>query len=270
MSIQGKASWTLLPAAILLLVGFFVPLLSLLPAAFGGGAAAWLEVLQPPFNRVVARTLLLGAIVAMTTTSISLPLAHALRRQSPARRRIWLMLSTLPLWASLLGRNLGWLIALQPAGVATWLLERVGFHDCPSLLFSSWAVWIAMVHALFPFQLILTSNAVQSLDPELRGVALTLGASPRQAYWTVEFPHIWPGLGAGAILVFSLAVGYYITPALLGGVADITVGTLVQKYGSQLLEWGLAARLSLLLVALSLPGLWALTRAFVRSGGTGA
>lgn len=155
----------------------------------------------------------------------------------------------LPFWISVLVRTAAWMIVLQKEGVINGLLVSTGLIDEPlQLIFNRFGVYVAMVHVLLPFVVMPLYSTMRTI-PELHlKAAGSLGASPLSAFLTVYFPQTLPGLSAGALLVFILALGYYITPALVGGPGDQMLSYLVTQFALELGNWGMAAAAATLLL----------------------
>jgi putative spermidine/putrescine transport system permease protein len=150
-----------------------------------------------------------------------------------------------------LARSLAWLILLGRQGVVNQWLVGLGLVDQPvRMLFNAIGVQIGMVHVLLPFMVLPIYAVLARIDPGLPLAARSLGASPARALLYVVLPLSLPGVIAGASLVFILAVGFYITPALLGGPGEITVAALIEMMVRDLLDWGFGAMLSLTLLAM--------------------
>jgi putative spermidine/putrescine transport system permease protein len=157
----------------------------------------------------------------------------------------------IPFWTSVLARSLAWVILLGRRGVINDWLTSLGVVDQPmQLLFNSIGVQIGMVHVLLPFMVLPIWSILARLDAGLPMAARSLGASPVRAFVHVVLPLSMPGVAAGATLVFMLAVGFYITPALLGGPQDVTIATLIDTVVRDLLDWPFGATISLTLVAI--------------------
>jgi putative spermidine/putrescine transport system permease protein len=156
----------------------------------------------------------------------------------------------IPFWTSVLARSLAWVILLGRRGVVNeWLVATGLVHQPLPLLFNSFGVQIGMVHVLLPFMILPIWAVLARLDPALPLAARSLGASPGRAFLHVVLPQSLPGLAAGMTLVFMLAVGFYITPALLGGPNDLTIVSLIEMVVRDLLDWSFGAVLSLTLLA---------------------
>jgi len=202
------------------------------------------------FLQVLARTFLIAACVTLFCLALGYPLAYTLAN-APARiANILLVFVLLPFWTSLLVRTSAWIVLLQREGVINSALVQAGLIDAPlPLLFNRFAVFVAMTHVLLPFMVLPLYAVMKSIPPVHTRAALSLGATPAAAFWRVYAPQTLPGIGAGVLMVFIQALGYYITPALVGGANDQMLSYFVSFYASKTINWGMAAALSLLLLA---------------------
>ena len=201
------------------------------------------------FVRLLERTFTIAAGVTLLCLVLGYPLAYALA-QAPARfANILLVFVLLPFWTSLLVRTSAWIVMLQREGVVNSALAQLGLIDAPlPLMFNRFAVFVAMTHVLLPF-VVLPLYAVMKTIPAVHTrAALSLGATPAVAFWRVYAPQTLPGVGAGVLMVFIQALGYYITPALVGGPDDQMLSYFVSFYASKTINWGMAAALSLVLL----------------------
>ena len=161
-----------------------------------------------------------------------------------------MVLVLLPFWTSLLVRTTAWIVLLQKEGVVNSMLLAIGVIQEPlTLVFNRFGVVIAMTHILAPFMILPLVSVMRQIPPGYVRAARSLGASPITAFWRVYFPQSVPGISAGVLLVFILAMGYYITPALVGGAADQMMSYFIADNLTRSLNWGLASALGGLLLA---------------------
>jgi ABC-type spermidine/putrescine transport system permease subunit I len=170
----------------------------------------------------------------------------------------------LPLWTSVLVRTYAWMVLLGRNGVFNrWLID-IGLITDPLPLLNNFAgVLIGMVHVLLPYMVLPIYGAVRRLDPALVAAAQGLGASNWRIFWRVYLPLTLPGIFAGATIVFVLSLGFFITPALLGGGKVMMLAVLIEQQIHQTLNWPFAAALSAVLLALTL-GVYSLAQLFTR------
>jgi putative spermidine/putrescine transport system permease protein len=196
------------------------------------------------YREIFARTFWISLIVTATCLLLGYPIA-CLLASLPTRIGNWLMLLVLlPFWTSLLVRTLAWLIILQRDGVANQALLLLGLVPEPvQLIRTRLAVYLAMIHILLPFMVLPLYSVMRRIPPSLMRAAASLGASRVFAFWTVYVPQTMPGIGAGIVLVSVLALGFYITPMLVGGGGDQMVSYFVAFYTNESVNWGMAAAL---------------------------
>jgi ABC-type spermidine/putrescine transport system permease subunit I len=217
------------------------------------------------FHNVFATTLRTAAIVTIGCLLLGYPIALAIVR--PGRgAMIALFIVLLPFWTSILVRSYAWMVLLGRKGVLNEAMLTAGLIDKPlRLLNTPIAVDIAMIHILLPYMILPIANALRQIDPSLRRAALGLGATPSGVFRQVILPLSMPGVAAGVLLVFVLSLGFYITPALLGGAHDMTIAMLIAQQVDSL-NWPYAAALSTALLVTTL-GIMAI---FQRLFGVGA
>jgi mannopine transport system permease protein len=159
----------------------------------------------------------------------------------------------IPLWTSVLVRSYAWIVLLQRTGVVNALLQTLGVTSGPlPLLYSDGAVMIAMTHVLLPYMILPIYAALTSIPPELERAALNLGASALASFRAVTWPLSLPGVYAGMVMVFILSLGFYVTPALVGGPRNLTIATLIGQQVSEVLNWPFAGALAGVLLVLTL------------------
>jgi putative spermidine/putrescine transport system permease protein len=160
-----------------------------------------------------------------------------------------MILVLLPLWTSLLVRTVAWIVLLQDQGIVNQILVALGLIDHPvRLIFNRTGVVIAMTHVLLPFMILPIIATMKSIPPTYVRAAISLGAHPAVAFWKVYLPQTLPGVAAGTLLVFIMALGYYVTPTLVGGPRDQMLAYFIAFYTTQSSNWGLAAALGVLLL----------------------
>ncbi|MGD1933275.1 MAG: ABC transporter permease [Candidatus Phaeomarinobacter sp.] len=198
------------------------------------------------------RTLWVSALVMVLCLALGFPIAYLMAHMPPARANLLMILVLLPFWTSLLVRTTAWIALLQTQGVLNDLFVWFGLVSEDGriqLIYNQIGTIVAMTHILLPFTVLPLYAVMRGIPPSLTRAALSLGASPATAFVRVYLPLTAPGLGAGAVLVFILAVGYYITPALVGGRTGQLISNLIAFHMQESLNWGLAAALGALLLA---------------------
>ena len=204
------------------------------------------------FAQVLGNTLRTAIIVTLGTLLLGYPVALAMTRLGPRMASLVLVIVLLPFWTSVLVRSYAWMVLLGRRGVINEALLSTGLIDTPlKLLNTPLAVHIAMIHILLPYMVLPIANALRQIDRALPRAASGLGASPTAVFLQIIFPLSAPGVLAGTLLVFVLALGFYITPALVGGPRDITLSMLIVQQ-VDLLNWPYASCLAAVLLAVTL------------------
>jgi putative spermidine/putrescine transport system permease protein len=208
---------------------------------------------QAVFRTVLGRTLWISAVVTFVCLALGYPVALFIARQPPSRAAVLLFLVLLPFWTSLLVRTVAWVVLLQREGILNNLLMSLGLVTEPiRMIFNRFAVYVAMVHVLLPFMVLPLYAVMKGISPSYVRAAASLGATPWTAFRRVYLPQTLPGVGAGCLIVFIQALGYYITPALVGGAEDQMISYFIAFYASRTVNWGMAAALSIMLLAATL------------------
>jgi len=213
------------------------------------GSVAFVPDNASVYRQAFLRTISISATVTLLCLLLGYPVAWLLANL-PAKSSNRLMLFVIvPFWTSLLVRTTAWYVLLQPGGVINSLLIGFGLatHPLP-LIFNRAGVLIGMTHVLLPYMILAIYSVMKSVSPVYVRAAQSLGAHPFTAFVRIYIPQTLPGVGAGCFLVFVLALGYYITPALLGGAGDEMISQLIAIQTNTQLNWGLAGALSAYLV----------------------
>lgn len=214
-------------------------------------------VASPPenaiFRDVFLRTLGISIAVTAATLLLGFPVAYLLSTLPPRSRNLLMILVVLPFWTSLLVRTTAWVVLLQRHGVVNDLLLALHIISQPAeLIFNRIGTVVAMTHIQLPFTLLPIYSVMKTISPSNVRAARSLGAGPFYAFWKVYFPQTLPGIAAGCLLTFILCLGYYITPALIGGPADQMVSYFVAHYTNEELNWGMASALGAILLTATL------------------
>ena len=217
------------------------------------------------FSRILLRTFEISAVVTIFCLLLGYPLAYWLSTLSPRQANILMILVLVPFWTSILVRSAAWIVLLQSNGLVNRSLLELGFISEPlPLLFNRLGVIIAMVHILLPFMILPLYSVMKSVPPTYLRAAVSLGSSPLAAFFRVYVPQTFPGIGAGGLLVFILSIGYYVTPALLGGADDQMLSYYIAQYTNVTVNWGMACALGAVLLSATLV-LYAVYRRVVKS-----
>ncbi|WP_260854513.1 ABC transporter permease subunit [Paraburkholderia sp. BCC1884] len=229
----------------------------LLLSVHNGNGFTLIEYKRLFASSVYVDVLLITLKVSLWTTFFSVltgyPIAYlisSLTRERKNRLLFWVLLS---FWTSFLVRTFAWVVLLGRNGVINKLLMSLGIIDQPlSLLYHFSSVIVGMVHALMPLAVLTMLSVMENIDRRLPSAAATLGARPGTVFWKVYFPLSLPGVAAGALMVFVTAIGFFITPTLLGGRHQTMITQLIIDQVMQALNWGFAGAISVLLLAVVL------------------
>jgi putative spermidine/putrescine transport system permease protein len=238
---------------------FMLAAVDLKRTADGGFASAPAD--EKIFVQVLGRTFAIATAVTLLCLLLGYPLAYVLASLPTRTSNMLLVLVLLPFWTSLLVRTSAWIVLLQHEGVINSALLQAAIIDAPfELLYRRAAVYAAMTHVLLPFMVLPLYAAMKSIPPAHVRAALSLGATPLAAFWRVYAPQTLPAVGAGVLMVFIQALGYYITPALVGGPDDQMLSYFIAFYASKTINWGMAAALSVALLAATVALYWVYDR----------
>jgi putative spermidine/putrescine transport system permease protein len=204
---------------------------------------------QAIYRDVFARTFLISLGVTALCLILGFPVAYLLATLPPGRSNLLMIFVLLPFWTSLLVRTCAWIVLLQSKGVVNDSLHWLGIIDEPlRLIYNRFGVCVAMTHVLLPFMILPLYSSMKAISPAYMRAAASLGAPPLTAFLRIYLPQTLPGIGAGSLLVFILALGYYITPALVGGAADQMISYFIALYTTETANWGLASALGAVLL----------------------
>ncbi|ANM02357.1 UNVERIFIED_ORG: putative spermidine/putrescine transport system permease protein [Rhizobium esperanzae] len=202
---------------------------------------------------ILLRTFAVAAVVTLATCLIGLPYAMLAAAASGWRRQLLLAAVLLPLWTSLLVRTAAWYVLLQDKGLINSLLVSLGLLNAPlPLLFNRTGVVIAMTHVLLPFMVLPIYSVLIAIPRNLMPAAASLGARPIRAFLHILLPLALRGIASGGLLVFMAALGYYITPALIGGPKDQMISSVIAFYATGSANWGMAGALGMVLLAVTI------------------
>ena len=192
---------------------------------------------------------------------LAYPLAYYLANAPSKIANRLMVLVLLPFWTSLLVRTTSWIAILQTNGVVNSTLQALGLIDEPfEMLYTQFATIIAMTHILLPFMILPLYSVMKNIDPSYFRAALSLGARPVPAFIKIYLPMTIPGVSAGALLVFIISIGYYITPAIVGGTEGQMISNIIAFHMQSSNNWELAAALGSLLLALIIALYWVYDR----------
>ncbi|SDH68638.1 ABC transporter permease [Roseospirillum parvum] len=222
------------------------------------------------FLDILGRTFAVALTVTLLCLALGFPVAYLLATLPPHLSNPMMILVLLPFWTSLLVRTAAWVVLLQDQGLVNNALIWLGLLDEPArLIFNRIGVIIAMTHVLLPFLVLPLYSVMKGIPKLYMRTALSLGARPTVAFLKVYLPQTLPGIVAGTLLTFIIALGYYITPALVGGAADQMISYFIAFYTAETVNWGMAAALGSVLLVTTLI-LFATYARLVRAGATPA
>lgn len=217
------------------------------------GAIERVDPEQRAFGRILVRTFEISLIVTLWCLLLAYPLAYWLTTLPVRKANVLMILVLVPFWTSILVRVAAWIVLLQSEGLVNHALQDLHLINQPlALLFNRTGVVIAMVHILLPFMILPLYSVMQSVPPTYLRAAVSLGSAPLAAFFRVYVPQTYAGIGAGALLVFILSIGYYVTPALLGGPDDQMLSYYIAQYTNVTVNWGMACALGALLLGATL------------------
>ncbi|QMW65380.1 ABC transporter permease [Mumia sp. ZJ1417] len=247
----GGGGWTLVVPLVLFLGVFFLyPLVQMARESASGGLATYEAIMTSPvYRKVFANTLTIAGATTLLCLVLAYPYAYVMNKVSPRLRLALMAFVLLPFWASLLVRSFAWIALLQDSGLINQALQGLGITDDPvSLIRTTPGVLIGMVHIMLPYMVLPLYTAMARVDGRLLLAASSLGATPWRRFVRVFLPLTLPGLAAGCLLVFTISLGFYITPALLGAPSQAMLGEVIAE---QVEQFGLTTASALGIVLLT-------------------
>ena len=246
------------PALLLLVAVYLYPLGRLLVLSVGDGpGGAGLEAYRrlaesSVYVDVLLRTTRISVVVTLVCLFAAYPVAYVMTRVRPAWFRVLLVFVLLPLWTSILVRTYAWMVLLQANGVLNNVLRWLRVIDEPlRLMYNETGVVIGMAQVLLPFAILPLYASLRSIDPRLSRAAQSMGAGPWRRFYSLTLPLSMPGMATAALLVFVQGLGFFITPALLGGSRVITLAMVIETQVVDLLDWSLASAAAMVLLVLT-------------------
>ena len=264
MTLPPRITWALMaPGLLWLTVLMVIPCLLIFVLMFFErgtyGGIDWnittLDNIRRAFDPLYATILWDSFRIAGLATIIALligyPAAYAISKAPPQLQTTLLFLAILPFWTNYLIRTYAWIVLLNPAGLINSSLKALGLSPLP-LLYNEFAVVLGLVYSYTPFVILAIYSALQRLDPTYAEASRDLGATAPQTFWRITLPLTAPGVAAGAVFVFVLSIGNFITPDLLGGGKFQMAGNLIYDQFLTARDWPFGATLSAILIALML------------------
>jgi spermidine/putrescine transport system permease protein len=255
-----KAIWTLVPAGLwlsafmiapLVIIGFFSLGYRTELGTFAPGFSFhnYLRFIQGPYLNCLWRSVVLSCTTTGLCLLMGFPVAAWLAfNVSKEKQNLFMVLLTVPISISFLLRLYAWITILRPTGLATGILESIGFSHPPVLLYTQWAVLLGMVYNYVPYMILPLYAALEKLDLRLVEAAHDLGATPWQSLTRVVVPLSFRGIVAGVIMVFVPSLGDYVTPDLMGGAKNMYIGSLIQNQYLMVRDWAFGSAVSTVLL----------------------
>ena len=252
-----RGFWPLAPALLLLTIFFVGPVLGLLLRSVlepQPGLANYAEVFgSTTYLRVFGNTFLVAGLVTVATLLLAFPVAWFLAVAPRAWASLLFAAVVLSMWTNLLTRTYAWMVLLQRTGIINKALMAWGVIAAPLPLINNLVgVTIGMTYIMLPFMVLPLVGTMRSLDPNILRAASLCGASRFQVFVRIFLPLVASGIGAGVLMVFVMSLGYFVTPSLLGGTANMMLAELIAQLVQSLLNWGLAGAAAVVLLAVSL------------------
>lgn len=267
---RGSGLGFAMPAILLLLAFFVVPVAALLTRSVTEpepGLQNYVTLLgNSTYARIFFNTFFVSAVVTLITVLIAFPVAWALAIMPRRWAGVIFAIILLSMWTNLLARTYAWMVLLQQTGLINRSLMALGLIEAPLQLTNNLVgVTIGMVYIMLPFMILPLMGVIKKIDPAILQAAALCGATKAQALWRVLVPLAAPGIASGALMVFVMSLGYYVTPSLLGGTANMMLAELIAQQVQSLLNWGMGGAAAFVLLVVTL-GLYAVQLRFFEPG----
>lgn len=256
-----------LPALVLISLFFVVPVVALLLRSVTEPVLGWQNYAalfgDGTYVRIFFNTFLVASVVTIVTVIVAFPVAWMLAIMPPALGSIVFGVIILSMWTNLLARTYAWMVLLQRTGVINRTLMAMGVIDEPLPLINNLTgVTIGMVYIMLPFMILPLVGTLRAIDPMILRAASLCGASPFAAFRRILLPLSLPGIAAGGLMVFVMSLGYFVTPALLGGTSNMMLAEMIAQMIQSLLNWGLGSAAAFILLVFTM-ALYAVQLRFV-------
>ncbi|MHA6644924.1 ABC transporter permease [Mesorhizobium sp. A623] len=256
-----------LPALVLISLFFVVPVVALLLRSVTEPVLGWQNYAalfgDGTYARIFFNTFLVASVVTIVTVVVAFPVAWMLAIMPPALGSIVFGVIILSMWTNLLARTYAWMVLLQRTGVINRTLMVMGIIDEPLPLINNLTgVTIGMVYIMLPFMILPLVGTLRAIDPMILRAASLCGASPFAAFRRILLPLSLPGIAAGGLMVFVMSLGYFVTPALLGGTSNMMLAEMIAQMIQSLLNWGLGSAAAFILLVFTM-ALYAVQLRFV-------
>jgi ABC-type spermidine/putrescine transport system permease subunit I len=258
-----------MPSLLAILIVVFLPILWLSSLSFYNVAGAlsmenYVRIFESDlYRRTFVVTFQISVSVTVICVLLGYPLCYWLSKMTDRKAAILMVFVLVPFWTSVLVRTYAWLVLLQRNGIINSTLMSLDVIEEPlQLAHNLTGSIIGMVHIMLPFLILPLYATMRSIDTDLVRAAVGLGSSPRKAFWHVFFPMSLPGLSAGIVLVFILSLGFYVTPALLGGGRVQMLAQRIESTITIYSNWGASSALGVVLLLMALVMIWLMNRVF--------
>jgi putative spermidine/putrescine transport system permease protein len=244
------------PAALAIVVLFVIPIGYVLLLSVTDPSVSFAHYRRlftvPLYAAVLVNTFKTSLIVTLACLMLGYPLAYVMARRNDAVAAIFLVAVGLSFWSGFVVRTYAWLVILGNKGPVSALYAAAGWGRPPQLLFTSFSSMLGMTHILLPYMVLALYGVMRKIDPSLLRAAEGLGAPPLRGFQAVFLPLSLPGVVNGCVLVFTMCLGFYITPILLGTPKDMMISQLISQQIEDLLAWGFASAIAVVLLACTL------------------
>lgn len=251
----SRLFWQVGPSTFFLIVLFIVPVVMLLGLSFVDDRFAFTMahyqrlVDVPLYGKVLWATIKVALFTTLFCLAAAYPVAYLLANSRKSTRSWLIILVLMPFWTSVLVKSFAWFVLLGRKGAVNQILQAAGLIDAPvQLIYNFTGIMIGMTHALIPVAVMTLLSVMESIDPNLSKAAATQGASPGTRFWRIYFPLTMPGVASAGLLVFISSLGFFVTPALLGGPQDTMIVQLIVFQIREVLNWQFAGAIGVLLV----------------------
>jgi putative spermidine/putrescine transport system permease protein len=239
------------PAIVAIAILFLVPIVNVLVLSVTDPKLSMDNyrriVSVPLYLRVMANTFKNSAFVTIGCLILAYPVAYAIVRRGRAVATLLLAAVAIPFWTGFLVRTFSWIVIFGNEGPIANVLRMIGIHP-PQMLFTTFAALWGMTNILLPYMVMALYGVMKKINLQQLKAAESLGATPLVAFWKVFFPQSLPGVINGSVLVFTMCLGFYVTPVLLGTPSDMMIAQLIGQQVQEILAWGFAAALSVTLM----------------------
>ncbi len=254
---RGSGLGMAMPAVLLLAAFFVIPVAGLLSRSVTEpqwGLHNYETLLgSVTYIRIFLNTFLVSGVVTLITALIAFPVAWALAIMTPRMAGLLLAVILLSMWTNLLARTYAWMVLLQQTGLVNRMLMGIGIIDQPLQLTNNLiGVTIGMVYIMLPFMILPLYGVIKKIDPAILQAAALCGATKGQALRRVLLPLAAPGIASGALMVFVMSLGYFVTPSLLGGTANMMLAELIVQQVQSLVNWGMGGAAAFILLVVTL------------------